>query len=52
MMVDTCNENGKSLVRIYNNLDQATEIAELFRIAEPPVSVELYDSKTDEILPL
>lgn len=41
---------GKSLVRVFGSLNDAEYIARMLKAAEPPVQVELYDSKNDTIL--
>jgi hypothetical protein len=48
-MVDAAT-NGRALIRVLNSRSDAEDLGKLFRRADPPVRVEVYDSKTDEII--
>ena len=43
-------DNKKSLVRVFNSLKQATELCDLLRKADPPITSELFDSKAGDVL--
>eukprot|EP01038_Epipyxis_sp_PR26KG_P011550 gene11550-15470_t len=50
IIVDTALENGVSLVRVLNSLKEAEYAVDMLRKADPPVKVEIYDSKIEEVL--
>mmetsp|Transcript_30346 Transcript_30346/g.41579 ORF Transcript_30346/g.41579 Transcript_30346/m.41579 type:complete len:187 (-) Transcript_30346:246-806(-) len=49
-IVDTSIVDGKALIRVLNSLQEATYLADMLRKADPPIEVEVYDSKKDEIV--
>jgi hypothetical protein len=49
-IVDEAYKEGKALVRVFQSKKDAEYIAEMFRIADPPLNVEIYDIKKNEVL--
>jgi hypothetical protein len=49
-IVDLALIEGISLVRVFNSIKEAEYLAKMLRKADPPVNVEVYDSKTDQIV--
>jgi len=42
--------DGKSLIRVFNSRSEADDVANMLRIADPPILTELYDNKKQEVL--
>ena len=49
-IVDLALIEGISLVRVFNSIKEAEYLAKMLRKADPPVNVQVYDSKTDQIV--
>jgi len=50
VIVDTCLDQDKSLVRVFNDLSEASYFSDMLKKADPPIKSEIYDSKKGEIL--
>eukprot|EP00596_Hydrurales_sp_CCMP1899_P011079 CAMPEP_0119042664 /NCGR_PEP_ID=MMETSP1177-20130426/16066_1 /TAXON_ID=2985 /ORGANISM="Ochromonas sp, Strain CCMP1899" /LENGTH=135 /DNA_ID=CAMNT_0007009613 /DNA_START=233 /DNA_END=640 /DNA_ORIENTATION=+ len=49
-IVETAFVNEIALVRVVNNLDEATLAIDMLRKADPPIPAEIWDSKIEEVL--
>jgi hypothetical protein len=49
-IVDEALNNKRSLIRVVNSRDKAEELLTMFKRADPPVRVEVYDTKLDEVI--
>ena len=49
-IVDLALVEGISLVRVFNSIKEAEYLAKMLRMADPPINVQIYDSKTDNVV--
>ena len=49
-IVDVAVDNGVSLIRVFNSLKDTEFLCDMLRKADPPIRVEVFDSKKGEIL--
>lgn len=49
-MVEAAIEDGKSLIRVLNSREQTEELVIMLRRADPPVLVEVWDNKLEEVV--
>lgn len=50
MMVDKALADDVALVRVVNSRNEAEDLLSSFKKADPPVRMEIYDSKNDEVI--
>ena len=49
-IVDLALVEGISLVRVFNSIKEAEYLAKMLRVADPPINVQIYDSKRDKVV--
>jgi len=49
-IVDLALVEGVSLVRVFNSIKEAEYLAKMLRMADPPINVQIYDSRTDNVV--